>query len=104
MCYDTHKRLTAMRALAHPWLGAFAIATPVHQRATPPLPPSSLSYSTPKSHQKHHQQQFSSSESSSSTPSSGQSHVKGKGTRSNSNEVLDMVLYPHYNANIQGNA
>jgi serine/threonine protein kinase len=115
MCYNPNSRLTARQALAHPWLGAFAIALPnALPKALPPAGPStpnsqfrstpnslpdsvpSAAFSTPPNYQ------HPSDMSDMSTSMLSSSQPRGKGQRSNSNDVLDMVLYPHYNANIQG--
>mmetsp|Transcript_7380 Transcript_7380/g.12421 ORF Transcript_7380/g.12421 Transcript_7380/m.12421 type:complete len:993 (-) Transcript_7380:289-3267(-) len=112
MCYDPRKRLSAMKALAHPWLGAYAITTPVANQGLPPrrarTEADSSAFLTPNAYRKsQHAPPSDSSRSSTtesvSTPMSmGQTYnVKGKGTRSNSNDVLDMVLHPHNNADIQ---
>lgn len=113
MSYDPNKRLTAWQALAHPWLGAFAIAptspaptsrsSPQVPPALPPAGPSAANYSTPIAQRRHNPTDASSSSSSSSSTSTPSStSVQGKGSRSNSNDVLDMVLHPHHNAGIQG--
>ena len=92
MCFDPKKRLTASKALAHPWLGEFAInptahpSTNVDHVSHSQLPPAP-GYSTPSS-QRHH----------SPSPVLTGAHRKG------GSDVLDMVLHPHHNANIQGNA
>jgi hypothetical protein len=112
MCYDPLRRLSAMKALSHPWLGSYAAAAPPSpQDRQPPRhgnidSSSSSSFLTPTAYRNNKNAPSSGKSvgSAYSTPGSNSRHpnVQGKGTRSNSNDVLDMVLHPHYNADIQG--